>query len=174
MTGIPGSGKTEYVRELFIEKPLHVLSVDTYKVEFYEKYGFLSEEERVNLNNLAKCKFKAELIELMRTGDAIVVEYPFDSSWQEFFSIVSEQYGYKTIIVKFDKTDFEEIWNRRVARDSIMDNDIRPICLQASKFIKGKLFEPDDSLTEEGKLRFKRIYDSGERTCLGGDLILHK
>lgn len=173
-TGISASGKTTYAENLCRTKGIQMLSLDDFKVEAYEEFGFTSEFERLNLRQLAICKFKAELINIMRTGNSVVVEYPFDSSWQEFFDTVSKEYKYKTIVVKFDTLDFKEIWQRRVQRDSNPLENNRHISLIASKYIKGQLFENDGDLCAEHKEEIRKQYKSGERTCLIGDIVLHK
>lgn len=84
ITGISGSGKTTLSKKIQKETKMDLLSVDTYKENVAEQYGFLSTEEHTICNQLAETKFKLEVIKLCRENKSIIVEYPFSARWQFF------------------------------------------------------------------------------------------
>ena len=121
------------------------------------------------MRELAICKFKASIIELARCSKPVIVEYPFDSSWQEFFNFIGQQYDYSILVVNCNTRDFDEIWDSRVARDS--DFTMREKCLTASVYVKDKLYESDGKLNDSYKEVKRKEYESGKHTSLQGNRV---
>lgn len=169
ITGISASGKSTLAEKLGKKYYFNILSLDSYKVEIYEQYGFLNETERLLMRNLAICRFKADIIELARCNKAIIVEYPFDSSWQEFFDFISQQYNYRILVVNCNTRNFDEIWNSRVTRDS--DFTVREKCLTASVYVKDKLYKSNSKLNAAYKEVKRKEYESGKYTSLQGHRV---
>lgn len=169
ISGISASGKTTLAHKIQSQTGYDVLSLDDYKVKWYEKYGFMNEFERKNLWNMAKYEFQADIIQSMRNGINIIVEYTFDKTWQEFFDLASQQYGYKTIVINCDSRKFDDIWKSRVSRDS--DSSQRPICLTAKVYEKGKRYESNGKLCEEYKETKHKDYIQKKYSSLHGNYV---
>lgn len=169
VTGIAGSGKSTVANKINKEYGYPLLSMDNFKIELYEKYGFISELERKNLWNLAKETFCAEIISYMRKGQTIIIEYPFDISWQSFFNYVIEQYKYKSIVVNCNSREFDDIWNSRVKRDT---ESIERKSLTASKYIKDVLYESNNKLNDNYKEIKRQEYKNNKYTSIIGDFII--
>lgn len=169
ITGISASGKSTLARELSNTKGYPMYSLDDYKQKIYEYYGFRNDTERKILWNMAKHKYQTDIMMAMRKEGTLIVEYPFDSSWQEFFAYISEEYNYMTTVVNCNTRDFEDIWNARVKRDS--NDRERPKCLTASSYIKGVLYESNHKINEEYKKKKEQEYKDGKYTCIKGDYV---
>lgn len=170
VTGMAASGKSTLANKISKEYKYPLLSMDDYKVDTYEKYGFVSELERNNLYNLAKETFCADIISYMRKGLTIIIEYPFDISWQSFFDYIIDQYKYKSIIINCNTRDFEDIWNSRVKRDSECIN--RSKCLTASKYIKDILYESNNKLNDTYKEIKRKEYKDNKYTSISGNISI--
>lgn len=168
ITGISASGKSTLARKLAI-MGYHLFSMDDYKQKVYEYYGFKNETERKVLWNMAKLQYEAAITKAMRGGRSVIVEYPFDSSWQEFFDYVAKEYEYTTCVVNCNTRNFEEIWNARARRDA--NHKERPECLTASSYIKGVLYESNHKINEEYKKKKQQEYIDGKYTSIKGDYI---
>ena len=169
VTGISASGKSTLGHKLGDMTGYEVLSLDDYKEKVYEYYGFKNDYERKILWNMAKLKFEADIVITMRSGRSIIIEYPFDQSWQEFFDYISKEYNYITSVISCDTRDFEDIWNSRVIRDSNYAD--RPKCLTASAYIKDKLYESNHKINDEYKEVKRQEYMNGKYTSIKGDYI---
>lgn len=170
VTGMASSGKTTLANRISEEYKYPLLSMDDYKVELYEKYGFVSELERNNLRNLAKEVFCADIISYMRKNETIIIEYPFDISWQPFFDYIIEQYKYKSIVINCNSRDFDDIWNSRVKRDSECIN--RSKSLTASKYVKDIIYESNDKLNDDYKEIKRKEYKDNKYTSIIGNFII--
>lgn len=169
VSGISASGKTTLAKRISEKLNCKLFSLDSYKEQLYELYGFISEQERLILWNMAKYKFQAEITTTIRNGESVIVEYPFDTSWQEFFNYLSKIYSYTLVIVNCNTRSFEDIWNSRVERDS--NNSIRPLCLTARSYIKNKLYEGNGKLNISYMIKKENEYYDGKYTSLCGDFI---
>lgn len=172
VTGISSSGKTTLGNKIRNETKLNLLSLDKYKVEAYEKYGFKNNEEKQILREMAICKLKSEMILLMREGKSLIIEYPFDITWQIFFDYIVKEYNYKTVIINCNLRSFEDIWNSRAIRDN--NFEVRPKCLTAKAYIKNQLYESSDKINDNYKKIKYQEYINGKYTSLKGDYILNE
>ena len=92
ITGVPGSGKTTLCNELQKQfSKLKALSVDDYKIQAYEKYGFANLQEKQRIESLAKEQFMHDVCNLIEVTD-LIIEYPFDKNkWGEFFQSLQKK-----------------------------------------------------------------------------------
>lgn len=117
ISGISGCGKTTLAKKLAAKHKIYVLSVDDCKAELGTQYGFLTDFEKKIFNNTAEEHFKLQCITQMRTQESVIVEYPFSSDWQAFFTECARSYGYRLIVINLVSKDFERVYNARVERD---------------------------------------------------------
>ncbi len=172
ITGISSAGKTTLGNKIKNETKLHLLSLDTYKVDAYEKYGFKNNEEKQILRNMAICQMKGDMILLMREGKSLIIEYPFDNTWQIFFDYIVKEYNYKSVIINCNSRPFEDIWNSRANRDN--NFNIRPKCLTAKAYIKDKLYQSSDKINDNYKQLKYQEYINNKYTSLKGDYIFNE
>lgn len=170
VTGVSASGKSTLANKISEEYKYSLLSMDDYKIKFYEKYGFISEFERKSLWNLAKKMFCADIISYVRKSQTIIIEYPFDVSWQSFFDYITKQYKYKTVIINCNSRNFDDIWKSRLKRD--LDYTNRSKCLTASKYIKDTLYESNGKLNDNYKEIKKKEYENNKYTSIFGDIVI--
>lgn len=168
VTGISGSGKTTVAH--IVGKMINceiMLSLDDYKVSVYEKYGFLNDTERKILWDCAKTQFQADIISGLRQGKNIIIDYPFDISWQDFFEYCSTRYHYNLVIINCNTRNFDDIWESRIERDF---SNSRHDSLTASKYIKGKIYVRNSKKYDCKKREQKQYeYKTGKYTSLLGD-----
>lgn len=163
LEGMSGTGKTTLAKKIGYP----VLSLDDYKVEVYEKFGFSSVEERLSLRDLAINNFKNDVFKHLDNKESIVIEYCFDSSWQDFLDMISVRYNYTVVVVDCNVLDFEEVWTRKVYRDIISLS--RKRCLTAKSFSTDKVYQLDDNkYSQESKERHREDYLNGKYSALIG------
>lgn len=170
VSGISGSGKTTLAKKMQEKLKCEIFSLDTYKEQVYEEYGFKNDIERMILWNMAKNEFQAETITLARTKKSVIVEYPFDVSWQKFFNYLSETYNYTLVIVNCTKRSFDDIWKSRIERDS--NKELRPLCLTAKAYIRNELYENNCKINDNYKVNKALEYMMGKYTSLDGDYVI--
>lgn len=147
ITGISGTGKTTLASEMSKFLDVEMLSFDDFKVQQYETYGFTNEQERLKLWNDAKMEFLRALKLRMFTGATVIVEFPFNTTWQEDFDILRRQYQYELVILNCNTRDFDDIWKKKVERDT--NPDTRRDCLGADAYVKGRLCTKRDAHNKE-------------------------
>lgn len=167
ISGISGSGKTTLGQKLSKKLGYTLLSLEDYKEKAYEAYGFKDEYERLILHDMAKCEFEASIIKEMRSEKGVIVEYPFNTSWQQFFDKVTKDYNYKLIIINCSTRD---LWQSRTERDS--NESVRPKCLTASAYIKDELYINNNKLNSDYKLKQEKEYNDKKYTSLTGGIVL--
>lgn len=170
ISGISASGKTTLAKTMQEKLNCKLFSLDLYKEQVYEEYGFKNEIERITLWNMAKYKFQAEITTIARNQENIIVEYPFDVTWQEFFNYLSDKYNYILVIVNCMTRNFDDIWKSRVERDC--NQDLRPLCLTAKAYIKNELYESNDKINDNYKTKKGLEYFESKYTSLDGDYII--
>lgn len=170
VTGISASGKSTLANKIKNTFNIPLLSLDDYKVALYEKYGFKNDIERKILRKMAILNMKADIFLLMRENKKFIIEYPFDSTWQEFFDYLVDEYNYKSVIINCNSRSFDDIWNSRIKRES--DFEERPKCLTAQAYIKDKLYISNNKLNDDYKEIKRKEYEEGKYTSLKGNIIL--
>lgn len=168
VTGMSGSGKSTLAMEISKYMGAQVLSLDNFKIEVYERFGFLNKAERLCARDAAIALFKMALQEIMRTRQSVIIEYPFKKEeWQSFIEDVCSRYEYSSVIVNCNSVDFCDLWERRNLRDS--NKEVRHRSLTAQAYVKGEVYELDTekySLEEKG--RHRKLYEEGVYTSLSG------
>ena len=74
ITGIPGSGKTTISQKLSRELRIKRISKDEFKLDYYEKYGFASNEEKHELDKLAEEQVYQEIVCSAQSGTDLIVD----------------------------------------------------------------------------------------------------
>ena len=74
ITGIPGSGKTTISQKLSRELGIKRISKDEFKLDYYEKYGFASNEEKHELDKLAEEQVYREIFCSAKSGTDLIVD----------------------------------------------------------------------------------------------------
>ena len=74
ITGIPGSGKTTISQKLSQELEIKSISKDEFKLDYYEKYGFASNEEKHELDKLAEEQVYQEIVCRAQSGTDLIVD----------------------------------------------------------------------------------------------------
>ena len=74
VTGIPGSGKTTISQKLSRELRIKRISKDGFKLDYYEKYGFASNEEKHELDKLAEEQVYREIVCSAQSGTDLIVD----------------------------------------------------------------------------------------------------
>ena len=168
VTGLSGSGKSTLAKTLSECSGIEMFSLDTVKEKMFDNYGFLNSDERYILSETAKDVFKVELLVKARKGNSVIIEYPFNTKWQDFFNLVKNQYNYTLVIINCVSRDFEAIWNAKVVRDKSKN---RHLAHSAKRYIRNRIYEPDDSLYDDKyKYEEKRKLEECEYTSLKGDI----
>lgn len=120
---------------------------------------------------MAIYQMKADMFLLMRENRSFIIEYPFDSTWQEFFDNIIKDYDYKSVIINCNSRTFEDIWKAREMRDS--NANTRPKCLTAQAYIKGELYISNNKLNDNYKQLKRKEYIEGKYSSLKGDYIFN-
>lgn len=168
VTGISGSGKTTLAQKLEAVSGFHYLALDDFKVKVYERYGFLTEEERILLRKMAVCEFSAEILQSARSNESLIIDYPFSQEWQSLFDYVRQQYDYRIVVVNCNTRNFEDIWADRIARDS--DFSVREKSLTAAKYVRDELYVPDGHNTNSYKKIKQEQYENNKYCRIVGDV----
>jgi tRNA uridine 5-carbamoylmethylation protein Kti12 len=74
ISGIPGSGKTTVSQKLAQELGIKCISKDEFKLDYYEKYGFSSSEEKRELDKLAEDQVYREIVCSAKSGTDLIVD----------------------------------------------------------------------------------------------------
>ena len=74
ITGIPGSGKTTVSQKLAQELGIKCISKDEFKLDYYEKYGFSSSEEKRELDKLAEDQVYREIVCSAKSRTDLIVD----------------------------------------------------------------------------------------------------
>lgn len=173
ITGISGSGKSTLMEELqdrISNINSNFLSMDDFKIQEYQTYGFCNEMEKEILKDKAIDTFKMAVIMSAREGQNIIVEYPFAVKWQPFFDYIHTEYGYKRIIVNCNSRDFEEIWSNKVCRD--LSPDRRHPALISNMFLdKNNYSINTEECSTDSKNKLYNLFISNYYNSIKGDVV---
>lgn len=100
ISGAPGTGKSTIAGKVMERYPdLELLSYDTLKEVFWERYGFDNKEEKEEVNRKSLVFFYEELGRMMQERKDIISEYPFYQRHREKLKNLIEQNDYRCISV---------------------------------------------------------------------------
>jgi len=100
VTGCPGSGKSQFAARLIRHfASFELLSYDTLKEEYFDRFGFNSLEEREALNDRSLDTFYQLLSGAMEKGGDLVIEYPFCRKHAAELRRLIGTYGYQALTV---------------------------------------------------------------------------
>lgn len=114
VTGISGSGKTTISNYIYNHyKNSTIISMDTLKEDIYDIVGFNNNEQKQNLKPIIYNTFMELLNECMKRNDEnIIIEYPFNNSWENEFKKLVDKYNYNAITIKVKGKDYDTIFQR--------------------------------------------------------------
>lgn len=114
VTGISGSGKSTIANYIYKHyKNSTIISMDVLKENMYDLVGFNNYEQKQNLKLIIYNTFIDLLNECMRRNDEnIIIEYPFNSNWENKFKELVDKYNYETITIKVKGKDYDTIFRR--------------------------------------------------------------
>lgn len=164
VTGIPAAGKSTMAEALAEYFSLPVLSKDRIKELLYDTVGFRSREEKVRLG-IASMNIMYYMAEqLMKRGQAFILENNFENVSKEGLLAILERYSYKAITVTLTG-DYEKIYERFRKRNDSPDrhrghvvNDCYPekqpnhaaAPIPYESFVKGIISRGMDSFVANG------------------------
>ncbi|MBO4920100.1 MAG: AAA family ATPase [Erysipelotrichaceae bacterium] len=100
ISGAPGTGKSTIAGKVMERYPeLELLSYDTLKEVFWERYGFDNKEEKEEISRRSLAFFYEELERMMKEEKNIISEYPFYQRHREKLKTLVEQYNYRCISI---------------------------------------------------------------------------
>lgn len=173
ITGISGSGKTTLLYKLknsLVKQKVFYGEVDSYKIREYEKYCFCNITEKNILKNIAIETFKADVIQKARHGINMVLDYPFNPKWQEFFDYIHFEYKYAIVVVNCNSRSFDDIIRKKIVRDA---NDFtRHKSLICSRYIDDTDYCISDKLSDDGIKKQQELYDSGYYNAIHGQVSI--
>lgn len=117
--GMTCLGKSTLCKQLENDLPnCKRFSLDDYKEQMWDKFGFNSVEQREHLTKRARELFYSDIREVLRCKvyDYVLIEYVFtDKLWDEFLSNLGNYSSYiKTLYLKpLDLKEHEEVWKSR-------------------------------------------------------------
>ncbi len=114
VTGISGSGKSTISNYIYNHyKNSTLISMDVLKENIYDLVGFNNSEQKQNLKPIIYNTFIELLNECMRRNDEnIIIEYPFNNSWENKLKKLVGKYNYKAITIKVKGKDYDTIFQR--------------------------------------------------------------
>ncbi len=114
VTGISGSGKSTISNYIYNHyKNSTLISMDVLKENIYDLVGFNNSEQKQNLKSIIYNTFTELLNECMRRNDEnIIIEYPFNNSWENKLKKLVDKYNYKAITIKVKGKDYDTIFQR--------------------------------------------------------------
>lgn len=141
VTGCPGSGKSCLAERICSRFPeLELISYDTVKEDYFDRYGFDSAADKTRLNNRSLKEFYRILDGQMEKEKSILIEYPFCRKHADTLRELAEQHGYSVITVLLTG-DMRTLYLRGLRRD---DNDKRHPGHLLNRYHRGQPFSEED------------------------------
>lgn len=120
VTGIPAAGKTAMAEVLAEHFGLPVISKDKIKELLYDTIGFCARQEKVKLGTASMNIMYYVAEQLMKRGQAFILENNFEKVSKEGLLAILEKYSYKAITVTLTG-DYEIIYQRFLKRNDSPD-----------------------------------------------------
>lgn len=117
LSGYPGTGKT-CLSSMIRNKIPHMtaISIDEIKEQMWDQYGYDSEEQKKQLNNLSLQRFFSKMEALMSSGADVISDYPFSQKQEPLLQTLSRQYGYAILTIRLI-ADLDTLFKRQAKRD---------------------------------------------------------
>lgn len=117
VTGIPAAGKSTMAKTIAERLKLPSISKDAMKEILFDNVGFQSRKEKVNLGvaSMEIMYYVAE--QLMKAGQAFILENNFEYSSEHGIKNLLEQYQYSVLIITLTG-DYRVIYQRFLERES--------------------------------------------------------
>lgn len=117
VAGYPGTGKS-YLCNMILKKysNFSILSPDTIKEMFWDKYGFKNISEKNMLIDKAWQYYYLELEKSFSENKNIICDYPFSDKQKDKLKLLTEKYEYNIITIRMT-ADLEILFNRQKMRD---------------------------------------------------------
>ena len=144
ISGAPGTGKSTIAGKVMERYPdLELLSYDSLKEVFWERYGFNSKEEKEEISRKSLAFFYKELDRMMKEEKNIISEYPFYQRHREKLKELIETYDYRCVSVLL-YGDRHVIYEREKQRNRSYDRHPAHVlnCYHKEDFKEGTAVEP--------------------------------
>lgn len=162
LTGISGVGKTTLSK--YIQNKIDgvtVITLDSILERICEMIGFHDKKGKKRNRTVAFDCFRKMLELCMKREDKIIiVDYPFRSSWKDFFHKISCKYDYDVLTVKLYGETFEQIYERACVRDL---SDERNLIHESDSYHPSKKGK-DNKRNVQSEDVLRKIYESEGRT----------
>ncbi len=120
VTGIPAAGKSTMAEVMSERLKLPVVSKDTIKELLFDKVGFQSREEKVNLGIASMEIMYYVAGQLMKAGQPFILENNFEYSSEHGIKNLLEKYQYFALTITLTG-DYKVIYQRFLERESSPD-----------------------------------------------------
>ena len=120
VTGIPAAGKSTMAEVMSERLKLPVVSKDTIKELLFDKVGFQSREEKVNLGIASMEIMYYVAGQLMKAGQPFILENNFEYSSKYGIKNLLEKYQYFALTITLTG-DYKVIYQRFLERESSPD-----------------------------------------------------
>ena len=150
ISGMPGTGKTYLASKIVEDHPdLVILSYDSIKESFWDRFGFDNENEKRAINESALVEFYKQLDLMMKKGEDIIIEYPFNDKHKQKLQDLVERRGYHALSI-YLYGDLHKMYERRSKRDRLKD---RHAGHSSNSFHRGETVQNRFSMTEDDFLK---------------------
>lgn len=120
VTGIPAAGKSTMAKAMSERLGLPAISKDAIKELLFDHVGFQSRAEKVNLGIAGMEIMYYVAAQLMKAGQAFILENNFEHSSEQGIKSLLEKYGYSAMTVTLTG-DYKVIYQRFLERESSPD-----------------------------------------------------
>ncbi len=120
VTGIPAAGKSTMAEVLSERLKLPVISKDAIKELLFDHVGFRSRAEKVNLGTAAMEIMYYAAGQLMKAGQAFILENNFEYASEQGMKHLLEKYQYSALTITLTG-DYKVIYRRFLERESSPD-----------------------------------------------------
>ena len=120
VTGIPAAGKSTMAKVMSEKLKLPVISKDTIKELLFDNVGFQSRAEKVKLGIASMEIMYYAAGQLMKAGQAFILENNFEYSSEQGIGSLLEKYRYSALTITLTG-DYKVIYQRFLERESSPD-----------------------------------------------------
>lgn len=164
ITGISGSGKSTISNIIYnYYENSTLISMDTLKENIYELIGFYNYGQKKELTQIIYDTFISLLTECMNRNDEnIIIEYPFNKSWEDKFKELITKYNYDALTIRVKGMDYDSIYKRLEKRN----NSAKRHPSHSLKVYNPKVKENYTSTNELDYKKLKEDYENDKYTSI--------